>query len=123
MKKIKVKLLSLFMIACTLLPVTNIHALEQETIQPRAASISVSISEASASATLYNPGYAQNLSVSGYYEYVDAHGNVYSTSKTTYAQSASCTNNFYAPTYCASRYIQGTGFVDGYNIGTASKYY
>ena len=48
MKKTKVKLLSLFMIACTLLPVTNIHALEQETIQPRAASISVSISEASA---------------------------------------------------------------------------
>lgn len=123
MKKIKVKLLSLFMIACTLLPVTNIHALEQEAIQPRAASISVSISATSGSATLYNPGYAQKLSVSGYYEYVDAHGNVYSTSKTTSAQSASCTNNFYAPTYCASRYIQGTGFVDGYNIGTASKYY
>lgn len=123
MKKTKVKLLSLFMIACTLLPVTNIHALEQETIQPRAASISVSISEASANATLYNPGYVQSLSVKGYYEYIDARGKVYSTTKTTYAQSASCTNNFYAPTYCASRYIQGTGYVDGYSIGSASKYY
>ena len=111
------------MISCALLPITKIHAQETAIIQPRAASISVSITATTGLATLYNPGYVQNLSVVGYYEYVDALGNKYSASRTSYSRAASCTNSFAAPTYCKSRFIQGTGFVEGFNIGTASKYY